>query len=106
MERYLNVTETRQSLLELVETLESNDRVVITKRGKPRAVLIDFESYALLEDLAWIFRDPVKVSAMRESWERYKRGEPGIRPPKGAPPTVETIRGLIRKGAHRGRAKH
>ena len=54
MERYLNVTDARKELLDLVEQLKKGDRVVLTKRGQPRAVLVNYERYALLEDLAWV----------------------------------------------------
>jgi len=103
MDRYLNVTETRHSLLELIDGLERGDRIVITKRGTPRAVLVDFERYSLLEDLAWILRDPARRTAMQEAWERARSGKDLIRPPRAAAPSVETMRRLIRKGAHRRR---
>ncbi|MGH7898150.1 MAG: type II toxin-antitoxin system Phd/YefM family antitoxin [Candidatus Binatia bacterium] len=105
MDRYLNVTETRQGLLELIERLEHGDRIVITKRGTPRAVLVDFERYSLLEDLAWILRDPSRRTAMQDAWERAKRGRELVQPPRGAEPSVATMRKLIRKGAHRRRSK-
>ena len=54
MDRYLNVTEARRELLDLVERLHGSDRVIITKRGRPRAVLVNSERYALLEDLACV----------------------------------------------------
>lgn len=105
MDRYLNVTEARQGLLELIEGLEKGDRVVITKRGTPRAVLVDFERYSLLEDLAWILRDPSRRAAMEEAWERARKGKDLIRPPRGAAPSVETMRRLVRKGVHRRRGR-
>ena len=58
MDRYLNVTEARKGLLDLVEQVSGGDRVVITKHGQPRAVLVSCERLALLEDLAWVLQDP------------------------------------------------
>ncbi|MGH7802945.1 MAG: type II toxin-antitoxin system Phd/YefM family antitoxin [Candidatus Binatia bacterium] len=101
MNRYLNVTETRQRLLELVQDVEAGDRVVITKRGTPRAVLVDFERYALLEDMAWLFQDPAKRGAMKDAWERAKKGRGLVKPPRRAAPNVATMRRLVRKGVHR-----
>ena len=49
MDRYLNITEARKELLDIVEHLHGSDRVVITKRGQPRAVLVKSERYMLLE---------------------------------------------------------
>ena len=65
MDRYLNVTEARRELLDLVEHLHGADRVVITKRGQPRAVLVNCERYELLEDVAWVLQDPGRRAATR-----------------------------------------
>ena len=91
MDRYLNVTEARRRLLDLVGELHGGDRVVITKHGRPRAVLVDSERYALLEDLAWVLEDAGRRQALQQAWDEYRRGE-ALRPPRGAPPTVQTLR--------------
>ena len=67
MDRYLNVTEARRALLDLVEHLHGADRVVITKHGQPRAVLVNCERYELLEDLAWVLQDPGRHAALQRS---------------------------------------
>jgi prevent-host-death family protein len=95
VDRYLNVTEVRRQLLELVENLHAADRVVITKRGRPRAVIVDSERYALLEDMAWVMQDPSRRAAIQEAWEQLQRGTL-VRPRRGAPPTVETLRQVAR----------
>ncbi len=96
MDRYLNVTEARRQLLELVDTLHAGDRVVITKRGRPRAVIVDSERYGLLEDMAWVMQDPSHRVALQRAWSQLQRGEM-VRPPRGAPPTVTTLRRLVKK---------
>lgn len=103
MDRYLNVTEARKELLDLVEKLKRGDRVVLTKRGQPRAVLVNFERYALLEDLAWVLQDPGRQSALRQAWSELQQGEL-IVPPKGAPPSVRSLRELVKRPSRR-RAK-
>ena len=104
MDRYLNVTEARRQLLDLVENLHAGDRVIITKRGRPRAVIVDSERYALLEDMAWVMQDPGRRGALQKAWGELQRGEM-VRPPRGAPPTVVTLRGLARRRARaKGRA--
>lgn len=100
MERYLNVTEARRGLLDLVERLKKGDRVVLTKHGQPRAVLVNFERYALLEDLAWVLQDPGRQAALRQAWNELQRGEL-IRSPKQTPPTVGSLRELARKPSRR-----
>jgi prevent-host-death family protein len=96
MDRYLNVTEARQGLLELVEQIEGPDRIVITKRGKPRAVLVNFEQFKLLEDVAWLFQDPRRRAAMQGSWEAMQRGEL-FRLPAGQAPSVKNLLALAKR---------
>ena len=100
MDRYLNVTEARKELLDLVEQLQGNDRLVITKRGQPRAVLVNFERYALLEDLAWVLQDPGRRAALHKAWDELQAGEL-IRPQKQTLPTVQSLRELTRQSSRR-----
>src|SRR5207249_8221736 len=93
MDRYLSVTEARRRLLDLVENLHVADRVVITKRGRPRAVIVDSERYALLEDMAWVMQDQARRTALQTAWSELQAGEM-VRPPRGARPTVATLRKL------------
>lgn len=103
MERYLNVTEARKELLDLVERLKKGDRVVLTKHGQPRAVLVNFERYALLEDLAWVLQDPGRRAAVHQAWTELQQGKL-IRPPKKGALTVRSLRDLARQPPRR-RAK-
>lgn len=100
VERYLNVTDARKELLDLVEQLKKGDRVVLTKRGQPRAVLVNFERYALLEDLAWVLQDPGRQAALHQAWNELQRGEL-IRPRKQSPLTVRYLRELSRRPSRR-----
>ena len=100
MERYLNVTEARKELLDLVEQLKKGDRVVLTKHGQPKAVLVNFERYALLEDLAWVLQDPGRQAALDQAWNELQHGKI-IRPSKQGPLTVRSLRGLARKPSRR-----
>lgn len=100
VERYLNVTDARKELLDLVEQLKKGDRVVLTKHGQPRAVLVNFERYALLEDLAWVLQDPGRQAALHQAWNEIQRGEL-IRPRKQGPLTVRYLRELSRRPSRR-----
>ncbi len=102
MDRYLNVTEARQGLLELVENIGGSGRIVITKRGTPRAVLVDFEQFKLLEDVAWIFQDPRRRAAMQESWEAMQ-GRRLIRLAPGRPPSVKNLLALAKRRSRQRR---
>lgn len=101
MDRYLNVTEVRRQLLELVERLHGSDRVVITKRGRPRAVLVDSERYALLEDVAWVLQDPGRRAALQSAWDELQQGTL-IRAEAKGKPSVSMLRRL---GETRGRKR-
>ena len=101
MERYLTVTEARRNLLELVQELHAADRVVITKRGRPRAVLVDADRYAILEDLAWVLQDPGRREALQRAWDEMRRGDRVGRARQGVPTARSLKRWLSPK---RGRA--
>ena len=61
---------------------------MVTKRGVPTAVLIDFEKLETLENLARLWQDPESLRAMKESLEDAKKGQ--MLRMKGTP-TVDTI---------------
>lgn len=100
MDRYLNVTEARRNLLDLVERLHGADRVVITKRGRPRAVLVDSDRYALLEDLAGALQDPGRRTAMHRAREEMQRGEL-VRLARGRASAVRNLRPVMRAASKR-----
>ena len=43
MDRFLTATEARQQFLKLLDEVREGQRVIITRRGKPTAAVIDFE---------------------------------------------------------------
>src|SRR5436309_9078868 len=96
MDRYLNVTEARRRLLDLVENLHVADRVVITKRGRPRAVIVDSERYVLLEDRAWVMEYPGWCIVLQKAGTELQRGDV-VRPRRGRLST----RGVPRRRARR-----
>lgn len=100
MDRYLNITEARKELLDIVEHLHGSDRVVITKRGQPRAVLVNSERYTLLEDVAWVLQDPGRRAALQRGWEELQRGAV-IRPLQPKPPSVASLREAVRRSPRR-----
>jgi prevent-host-death family protein len=91
MDQYLNVTEVRRRLLDLIENVQGGDRVVITKHGRPRAVLIDSDRLALLEDVAWVLQDPGRRAAVQRSWDELRRGET-LKPVERGAPSVAALR--------------
>ena len=102
MDQYLNVTEARRELLDLVERLHGSDRVIITKRGRPRAVLVNAERYALLEDLAWVLQDPGRRAALQQGWDELQRGQV-IRPAQQDVPSVSSLQEATQQISRRKR---
>lgn len=101
MDRFLTATEARQQFLKLLDEVREGERVVITRRGKPTAVLIDFEQHQLLSELARLWQDPQSLSHIRVAHEEARTGR--VLRLKG-PPTVKRLLQLARsKGLLKGR---
>lgn len=94
MDRFLTASEARQKLLRLLDEVQEGERVVITRRGKPAAVVIDFEQHQLLSELARLWQDPQSLSHIRAAHEEVRTGR-AVRL-KGAP-TVKRLVQLARK---------
>jgi prevent-host-death family protein len=100
MDSYVTATEARQRFLQLLDEVQSGDQVIVTKRGAPAAVLIDFEKLETLKSLARLWQDPESLRAMKDSLEDAKKGR--MLKMKGAP-TVDAILKVARtKGFLRG----
>ena len=52
MDRYLTTSEARQKFLNLVDEVEDGDQVIITKRGVPKAAIVNFEQLQTLKAVA------------------------------------------------------
>ena len=65
---HVSLAEVRSRLSEVIERLESqHGRVVITKHGRPAAVLLSVEDLESLEETLEVMRDPALVEALRQS---------------------------------------
>jgi len=63
---------------ELVDrVVRQQDRVVVTRRGVPAAVLISPDDLESLEETLAVMSDPELMAQIRESAEASGRGEPG-----------------------------
>jgi antitoxin YefM len=74
MQHYLAVSEARQQFLKLVDETLEGDEIVITKHGKPAAVLIDFERLETLKWLARLWSDPEAMRRMKQGMDGVKEG--------------------------------
>jgi prevent-host-death family protein len=94
MDRYITTSEARQRFLSLVEEVEDGDQVIVTKQGKPKAVIVNFEQLQTLKAVARLWQDPEALRAMRKSLDDVKTGK--VLKLSGAP-TVQRILSAARK---------
>jgi prevent-host-death family protein len=68
-------TEARARLTELLDDVEArHEHVVITRNGRPAAVVISTEEWGALEETLEILQDEETLDALRESEEDLKAG--------------------------------
>jgi prevent-host-death family protein len=96
MDRFLTATEARQQLLKLLDEVKEGERVIITRRGKPAAVVMDFERHQLLTELARLWQDPQSLAHIRVAHEEARTGR--VLRLKGTP----TIKRLVELARSKG----
>lgn len=74
MNRYVTTSEARQKFLNLVDEVEDGDQVIITKRGVPKAVILNFEQLQTLKAVARLWQDPEALRAIRSGLDDVKAG--------------------------------
>lgn len=94
MDRFLTATEARKQFLKLLDEIKEGEQVIITRRGKPTAAVIDFERLQLLTELARLWQDPQSLEHIRAAHEDLRAGR--VYRLKGVP-TVQRLIGLARK---------
>ena len=100
MERYLTTSEARQKFLSLVDEVEDGDQVIITKRGVPKAVIVNFEQLQTLRAVARLWQDPEALQAMQVSLNDVKRGK--TLKLSGTPTADKILSAARKKGLLRG----
>ena len=72
----LPLSEVKSKLSSIIAKLvRRDDEVIITKNGKPAAVIISADEYESWRETQEIKRDPDLMKQIRESEEAYKRGD-------------------------------
>lgn len=102
MERYLTTSEARQKFLNLVDEVEDGDQVIITKRGVPKAVIVNFEQLQTLRAVARLWQDPEALRALRVSLDDSKQGKTLKLKLSGAPTVERVLSAARKKGLLRG----
>jgi prevent-host-death family protein len=100
MDRYITTSEARQKFLSLVEEVEDGDQVIVTKQGKPKAVIVNFEQLQTLKAVAQLWQDPEALRAMRRSLEDVKAGR--VLRMSGTPTVQRILSAARKKGLLRG----
>ena len=75
MDRYITTSEARQKFLNLVDEVEDGDQVIITKRGVPKVVIVNFKQLQTLKAVARLWQDPEALRAIRVSLVEAKKGK-------------------------------
>ena len=100
MDRYLTTSEARQKFLNLVEEVGDGDQVIITKRGVPKAALVNFEELQTLKAVARLWQDPEALRAMQQSLKDSKDGK--VLKLSGSPTVERILTAARKKGVLRG----
>ncbi|MDQ3691163.1 MAG: type II toxin-antitoxin system Phd/YefM family antitoxin [Chloroflexota bacterium] len=76
MAKTVPVRELRSNLSALLsDVADRRDHVLITRNGRPAAVLVPIDEYEALEETAEILSDPAALSALEAGLAEIARGE-------------------------------
>lgn len=79
MPKTLPISEVKAKLPELVTGVEEREEeVVVTRKGKPAAVLVNYSEYERLKETLDVLSDPVLMHQFRKSQAFYKKGKTGL----------------------------
>jgi len=79
MAKTLPLSEVKPRLPELVAGVEEREEeVVVTKNGRPAAVLVNVHEYARLKETLDVLSDPDLMNQIAESRAFYKSGKKGL----------------------------
>ena len=74
MDRTLPISDVKTRLTELVGGVESRaERIVVTRKGKPAAVIVGIDELARLEETVDVLSDPAMMKQVRESRRFFSR---------------------------------
>ncbi len=79
MVRILPISEVKARLPELITGVEEREEeIVVTRKGKPAAVLVNYEEYERLKDTLDVLSDPALMRQIRRSQQFYAKGGKGL----------------------------
>jgi antitoxin YefM len=76
MAKTVPVRELRSNLSELLsDVADRRDHVLVTRNGRPAAVLVPIDEYEALEETAEILSEPATIEAIESGLAENERGE-------------------------------
>ena len=79
MTKTLSVTDAKAHLTQLVTGVQDRaDEVVVTRNGKPAAILLNIDEYESLKETLEILSDPALMRQIRRTGKFYARGARGV----------------------------
>ena len=79
MAKTLSLSEVKTRLPELVAGVEDREEeVVVTKNGRPAAILINVREYARLKETLDVLSDPTLMKQLARSRAFYRAGKKGL----------------------------
>jgi prevent-host-death family protein len=71
-----SLRDVRDHLSEVIDRVEhQHERVVVTRNGKPAAVILSPEDLAQLQETIDVLSDPQALADIREAYAAYARGD-------------------------------
>lgn len=78
MSKIMPISEVKTRLPELVSGVaEREEEIVVTRNGKPAAVLVNYDEYERLKDSLDVLSDPVLMQQIAQSESFYAKGRQG-----------------------------
>lgn len=79
MSKTLPISEVKTRLPELVSGVEEREEeIVVTRNGKPAAVLVNYAEYERLKDSLEVLSDPSLMKQIRQSKKFYSKRRQGL----------------------------
>ena len=78
MSKTMPISEVKTRLPELVSgVVEREEEIVVTRNGKPAAVLVNYDEYERLKDTLDVLSDPALMKQIAQSKSFYAKGRRG-----------------------------
>jgi len=79
MAKTLSLSEVKMRLPELIAGVQDREEeVVVTKNGRPAAILINVQEYARLKETLDVLSDPALMKQIAQSRAFYRSGRKGL----------------------------